>query len=309
MYKLKYTIFLTLLIFSVIRVFPQSNPKLSNYEFSPLTFNPAYAGSDTGITISSVYSTQWVGFEGAPETHFFAVHSMINSKIGLGLDFVSDKIGASNETKLLGNFSYKIQLSENWNAVMGIKTGFNIYNFDFTAINIQDPNEIGLISENKSSYNLNFGTGLYLYNNNYFLGLSVPNLVESKFYDSENNLIGKSTPHYYINTGYGIFLGDNLTFWPTILFRLAKGAPISSLVNLNSNWKNKFFLSINFDPNTSVGGYFGLKILDKFVVGYSYENSINYFDNYNNGNHSIFFKIKLNRSINNYQSPCYSIIN
>ena len=74
-------------------------------------------------------------------------------------------------------------------------------------------------------------------------------------------------------------------------------------------WKNKFFLSINFDPNTSVGGYFGLKILDKFVVGYSYENSINYFDNYNNGNHSIFFKIKLNRSINNYQSPCYSIIN
>ena len=137
MYKLKYTIFLTLLIFSVIRVFPQSNPKLSNYEFSPLTFNPAYAGSDTGITFHPYIVLSGLDLREHQNT-FFCSSGMINSKIGLGLDFVSDKIGASNETKLLGNFSYKFNYLKIGMQLWG-KTGFNIYNFDFTAINIQDP--------------------------------------------------------------------------------------------------------------------------------------------------------------------------
>ena len=109
-----------------------------------------------------------------------------------------------------------------------------------------------------------------------------------------NEVIAKTTPHYYLSTGKRIILSDEITFWPTILFKFAKGAPVSSLINLNANWNNKLYGSLNFDPKSSVGGYFGIKLFEKFVIGYSYDTSINNFNNYNSGNHSIFFKVNLN---------------
>ena len=105
--KYKFSFLIVMLI--SVNLLSQSNPKLSNYEFSPLIYNPAFAGSDDGLTISSVYSTQWMGFEGAPETQFFAIHSMVKPKIGVGIEIFNDKIGATKETKLLANFAYKIK--------------------------------------------------------------------------------------------------------------------------------------------------------------------------------------------------------
>ena len=69
----------------------QSDPKLSNFIFSPLTYNPAYAGSYQGMSISSLYSTQWVGFDGAPQTMFLSGHTKYDDRVGLGIDFMNDK--------------------------------------------------------------------------------------------------------------------------------------------------------------------------------------------------------------------------
>ena len=79
-----------------------------------------------------------------------------------------------------------------------------------------------------------------------------------------------------------------------MMIRFAKGAPVSSLVNFNLNWKDQLYSSLNLDPKASLGGYFGIRIFDKFIVGYSYDTSINNFNNYNSGNHTIFLKVNLN---------------
>tara|TARA_X000001036_G_scaffold220896_1_gene206755 strand:+ start:4355 stop:5287 length:933 start_codon:yes stop_codon:yes gene_type:complete len=290
--KYKFSFLIVMLI--SVNLLSQSNPKLSNYEFSPLIYNPAFAGSDDGLTISSVYSTQWMGFEGAPETQFFAIHSMVKPKIGVGIEIFNDKIGATKETKLLANFAYKININQDWKMSMGIKAGVGNYSMDFSLLNIENPIEFNTLSQKKLSTNINFGTGFYIYNGDYYFGISIPSLVVSEFYDSANEVIAKTTPHYYLSTGKRIILSDEITFWPTILFKFAKGAPVSSLINLNANWNNKLYGSLNFDPKSSVGGYFGIKLFEKFVIGYSYDTSINNFNNYNSGNHSIFFKVNLN---------------
>tara|TARA_B100000524_G_scaffold347731_1_gene250329 strand:- start:38 stop:967 length:930 start_codon:yes stop_codon:yes gene_type:complete len=291
MLKLKYRFLLILSLLISNLIFTQSSPKLSNYEFSPLVYNPAYAGSEDGITISSIYSTQWLGFEGAPKTQFLSLHSMIHPKIGLGLNIINDQIGATNETSILANFAYKINLDRNWKLSMGIKTGFGAYLFDFLSLSIENTNEINTLTDKKVSYNFNFGTGFYVYNGKVFIGFSIPNLTISKLYDSANQEIAKSTPNFYFSSGYKVLLNDEISIWPTILLRLTKGAPVSSLINLNLNWNEKFYSSVNLDPKASIGGYFGIKVIEKFIIGYSYESSINKFNNYNNGNHSIFFKI------------------
>ena len=292
--SLKYSMTYIIVMLITITSFAQSNPKLSNYEFSPLTYNPSFAGSDDGLTISSLYSTQWQGFEGAPETQFVAIHTMISPQIGVGVDIINDQIGATKETKVLANFAYKINLNQNWKMSMGIKAGFGTYRFDFSSLNIEDPFEINTITDKKTSTNINFGTGFYIYNGEFYFGMGIPNLLISKLYDSNNEVIAKSTQHYYATSGYKFILSNEVSFWPTMMFRFAKGAPISTLINLNANWNDQLYASINLDPKTSVGGYFGVRILQNFIVGYSYDTSINNFNNYNTGNHTIFFKVNLN---------------
>ena len=292
--NLKYKLIFLIAMLIVINSFGQSNTKLSNYEFSPLTYNPSFAGSDDGLTISSLYTTQWQGFEGAPETQFFAVHSMVSPQIGVGIDIINDQIGASKETQILTNFAYKIDINQYWKISMGIKAGFSTYRFDFSSLNIENPFEINLLSNKKTSTNFNFGTGFYVYNGQFYLGIGVPNMVISEFYDNNNDIIAKSTQHYYMTTGHKFILNNEISFWPTMMFRFAKGAPVSSLVNFNLNWKDQFYTSLNLDPKASVGGYFGLRIIDKFIIGYSYDTSINNFNNYNSGSHTIFLKVNLN---------------
>lgn len=286
------------MILSYSMIFAQSNPKLSNYEFAPLTYNPAYAGANDGFIFSSVYSTQWLGFDGAPNTIFLTTHGMINSKVGIGLNIVSDHIGATKESKIIGNFSYRINLNKDLILAMGVKSGLATYNIDYNMLNIENSEEISVFSQNNNTINFNFGTGIYLYSDNYFLGVSVPNILTSKYLDTYNETQSKTTRHYFLTTGYSYNFMSGITFQPTLLMRIAKGAPISTLINFNLNWKNKYFTSFNIDPNTSIGGYVGFKILEKHIIGYSYESSINKFTNYNNGNHAIFLKLKFDNFLN-----------
>lgn len=294
MIPFKKTKILISFIFLSLNLFAQSDAKLSTYIFTPLTYNPAYAGSYEGMSFSSVYSSQWSGFEGAPKTLFFSGHgTFINSKVGLGLDVINDNIGAVNEYKIMGNFAYHIELNDKWKLSMGIKSGFSNYTIDYRLLNIENPYEFQGGPNVVNDINFNIGTGFYLYTKKYFLGLSVPNILSNKFIDSYRNSLANTTQNYFFTTGYSIELDDEIYLQPSIMSRLVKGAPMSTLYSINLNWKEKFYANANFELDVSAGFFTGYRFLEKYMVGYSYDISVNKFANYNNGTHSFFINYRL----------------
>ncbi|MGM0649379.1 MAG: type IX secretion system membrane protein PorP/SprF, partial [Bacteroidota bacterium] len=66
-----------LLVFSLMITLPgmllaQSDSHFSLFNFNSLSYNPAYAGSNEAICVTSVHRQQWVGFEeGRPQTTVF----------------------------------------------------------------------------------------------------------------------------------------------------------------------------------------------------------------------------------------------
>ncbi|RZK45420.1 MAG: type IX secretion system membrane protein PorP/SprF, partial [Pedobacter sp.] len=115
--------------------YAQQDAQYTQYMYNTININPAYAGSRGVMSVFALHRTQWVGLDGAPETNTAAIHTPIeNSKIGLGLSFVNDKIGVSVENDISADISYTIKTSEDWKLSFGIKASANLLSINFSEL-------------------------------------------------------------------------------------------------------------------------------------------------------------------------------
>ena len=134
------------------------------------------------LSVLVLYRSQWVGFEGAPTTSTFSINTPIpETNLGLGISAISDRIGPTEQTTVSGDIYYTIRLNEKTNLSFGAKGTASFFSFDqykVTPFQANDPKWKSL------SLNMapNFVIGRYLYSDNYYLGLSIPNLMESNLY-------------------------------------------------------------------------------------------------------------------------------
>jgi len=285
----------------------QTDIKLSSLYLNPLTYNPAYAGSFEGMSFSSFYSSQWLGFDGAAKTIFVNGHgTVLGSNTGLGLELIRDEIGGSSETKILGNYAYHIKLNGNWRLSMGLKAGVSYSSVDYSKLNIENLNEFNSLNNRVNSMNVNIGSGFYLYNNNFFLGLGIPNLFKTKTIDGYKNTLANTTQNYYFTLGYNIQLDEGINFKPSILSRVVAGAPINTLLSASLDWHEKFYLSLNLDLNSTIGAFTGFRFLEQYMIGYSYDTSINNFSRENYGIHSLFLNIRFKDFWGRERCGCYT---
>jgi type IX secretion system PorP/SprF family membrane protein len=189
---------------------------------------------------------------------------------------------------------------------MGIKAGMSSYSVDYGKLNIENPNEIYSSNEKTTWSNYNVGMGFYLYNEKYYLGLSIPNLLKNNFFDIYNNTQANSTPNYYLTSGYKFEIERDIYLTPSILTRIVKGSPLNTLFASTIDWEEKFYGSLNIDLNSTFGGFAGFRFDEKYMIGYSYDSSINNFSNSNGGIHSFFLNIRLENNWSREKCGCYS---
>ena len=85
------TALLALVSFSA---FAQQDAQYTQYMYNPININPAYAGSRGSLSIFGLHRSQWAGLEGAPSTTALSANTPFqNSKVGLGVSFVNDRLG------------------------------------------------------------------------------------------------------------------------------------------------------------------------------------------------------------------------
>ena len=89
--------------------FTQQDPHYTQYMLNTMSVNPAYVGSKGHTVLTALGRTQWVGFEGAPDTQTLSYDTSLGlNRVGLGINLVNDKLGPSHELYLDGNVSYTI---------------------------------------------------------------------------------------------------------------------------------------------------------------------------------------------------------
>lgn len=290
--------FLTLLaiaVFGINQGHAQQDSQYTQYMYNTVNINPAYAGSRDVLSIFGLHRTQWVGLDGAPTTNSFAAHSPINdSNVGLGLSFVNDRIGPSDENSISVDFSYTVPTSDRFKLSFGLKGTANLLNVDYTKLNIYDPSDIRFQNNVDNKFSPNFGAGAYFHSENTYVGLSVPNFLETKHYEDDGNYsVAQERMHVYLMGGHVFDLSPSLKFKPSVLAKMVEGAPLQADISANFLINEKFTVGAAYRWSAAVSGMVGFQITDGLFVGYAYDAETTKLSHYNSGSHEIFLRFEL----------------
>lgn len=283
--------------------YAQQDAQYTQYMYNTINVNPAYAGSRGVLSIFGLYRTQWVGLDGAPETGAFSVNSPIaNSNLGVGLSFVNDRIGPTNENTISADLSYTIRTSETYKLSFGVKGTANLFNLDPSKLNPQHADD-PLLQDLNNDLSPNVGAGVYLHSDKLYLGASVPNFFETKRYDDNDVAVYKERMNMYFIGGYVFDLSPSLKFKPAFLTKLVEGAPLQLDVSGNFLINERLVLGAAWRWDAAVSAMAGFQITDGFFIGYGYDLETTKLANYNSGSHEIFLRFELFKKQEKIVSP------
>lgn len=308
--------FLFLLVFFFLivgTIFAQQDAQYTQYMYNTMSVNPAYAGSRGQLSILGLYRSQWVGLDGAPKTQTFNIQSPIrNSRLGYGVSIVNDEIGDGvvQETYFDAVVSYTIDVSAEGKLSFGLKAGGNLLNLDFNRLRNFDAEPIS--SDNiENRFSPNFGVGLYYHSNQFYAGLSAPNLLQTEYFDNaqqdanEVQFLSKERINFYFITGYVFDLNGNLKFKPALLTKVVGGAPLQVDFSANFMFNEKFTFGAAYRWDAAVSAMAGFQISDQFMLGLAYDRETTDLGGtqFNDGSFEVLLRFELVRSFQRLVSP------
>ncbi len=295
---IKYKIHLIILLVTLVSN-AQQDPQYTQYMYNMSVINPGYATDDAEvINFGALYRAQWVGSEGGPTTGTFFAHSPIAKKVEMGISVVHDEIGdVVKESNVFVDFAYVLNLNESNKLSFGIKGGATFYSTNFNGFIYSDELPDPAFAENLSKTFPNIGVGAFYFGENYYLGLSSPNLLKSKHLEKQDGVIatGVEEIHYFFTGGYVFNLNDNLKFKPAFMTKAVAGAPMSLDLTANFLINNVFELGAGYRWDDSVSGLVNFKITPSLRIGYAYDYTLSNLGKFNTGSHEIMLLFDLNK--------------
>ena len=287
----------------------QQDAQFTQYMYNTININPAYAGSRGSLNVFALHRTQWVGLDGAPVTSTLSVNTPIKeSNLGLGVSIISDKIGPSEETNISVDMAYSINTSDDFKLSFGIKASANLLNIDFNKLTQYDSNDNIFAYNVDNRFSPNIGVGLYYHSDKTYVGISAPNLLETRHFDryasaGSNSHLANEKIHYYLIAGHVFDLNPNVKFKPSVLTKVVQGAPLQVDVSGNFMINDKFVAGVAYRWSAALSGMVGFQVNNSWFIGYGYDLETTRLTNYNSGSHEIFLRYELFKNYNKIISP------
>ncbi len=296
---IKYAVFIVVVMLSA-KASAQQDPQFTHYMYNMSSVNPAYATDDEGvINFGGLYRTQWVGAVGAPKTVNVFAHAPIAERIEVGVSIVSDEIGdVVKENNLYADVAYVIPVSSSAKLSFGIKAGATFFDANFNGFQYSDASPDPAFANNISRIFPNVGAGAYFFGDNYYVGFSAPNLLETKHLERMDAIstIGVESVHYFLTAGYVFDLSSTLRFKPAFMAKAVSGAPMAFDVTTNFLINERVELGAGYRFDDSVSGLVNFYVTPNLRVGYSYDYTLSNLGDYNSGTHEIILLFDLNLS-------------
>ena len=274
----------------------QQEPQYTQYMYNIGSFNPAYVGSVESAEFSGLYRAQWVDIPGAPRNIRFGANiPFSNEKMGLGFNVVSDVLGPSTQTFIDVAYSYQIKMSDDSWLSFGIDAGGSILDLDFSKGNFQNPGEPLIGGENFNQFYPTIGAGLFMYGEQWYAGLSIPNFLTLGIYEAELESVVDNDLQYNIIGGYIFDISDRTKFKPAVLLNYLPGIPVNFNLSANFLFLDALTLGANYRINNSISGVAGLQVSNSIFFGYSYDYNTNGLGEFAGASHEAIVKFYLGR--------------
>ncbi|WP_343488486.1 type IX secretion system membrane protein PorP/SprF [Allomuricauda sp. d1] len=312
---IKKSIFFPIILIGITfqSIVAQQDAQYTQYMFNTMSVNPAYAGSRGQLSLAGLYRAQWVGLDGAPETFTLNLHSPIrNSKLGYGISVVNDNIGDGvvQETYIDAVVSYTLDVDLDKKLSFGLSVGGDIISLDFNGLRNFD-DEVVEQDNIDNQFSPNFGLGVYYHTDKFYAGLSVPNILETEFFDNSGgdansiNFLSTERMNFYLITGYVFDLNPNLKFKPALLTKAVGGAPLQVDLSASFLFADRFSFGAAYRWDAAVSALAGFQITEQIMLGLAYDRETTELGTrqFNDGSFEVFLRLELLSSFRKTVSP------
>lgn len=300
----------TILLFLMLLSFDgyaQQDPQYTQYMYNMDIVNPAYAGSRGTLSINMLARTQWVGIDGAPKTVTLGVNAPVGRNVSLGLSAISDRLGPVKEQNLYADFSYTLTTSEEGRLALGLKGGVTLFDVGLLSLFLPQTfqGDDVAFEDNINEIFPNFGAGAYYYTDKFYVGLSVPNLLESKHLEKQHGTFTRASEkmHFFFTTGYVFQVSENTKLKPSVMAKAVTGAPLSVDVSANALFNERLELGLNYRLDDSLGALINFGITPELRLGFAYDYTLSNLGKYNSGTYEAFLLWDIDFSKKNLKSP------
>ena len=280
-------------LLTTVVMWSQQDAQYTQYMYNMSVINPAYTTGNIGVVnLGALHRTQWVGTNGAPKSSNIFAHTPINENVEVGFSLINDNIGdVVKQNDLYADFAYKLNLEENGQLSFGLKAGVTFFDVNFNGFVLEsgdvftDPD----FAENINQSFLNFGAGVYYNTENYYIGLSVPAILNAKHLDRNNGKYqGTEQAHTYLTGGYVFEINELFKLKPAFMAKAVKGAPISLDLTANVLFDNKVEFGVGYRLDDAISGMVNFKATPELRIGYAYDHTISNLGPFSSGSHEVF---------------------
>lgn len=293
---LKILIVVALLSSQNIKVLAQSTANFMQYVLNPMSINPAYAGGQEALNISLFYGKQWTGIKGSPQNIAFSTDApFLNKKLGLGLMLVNEEYGVSKQNEISTNYAFRILFPRSVLS-FGLGASLKLTNSTYSDLTTLDPGDEIYLQDSRTYTLANFTFGAHYAIKNFFVGFSIPQLLNYKFDIDQDEYLyvnNFNKYRYLLNTGYKIRAGNSLKVIPSLLLQYSKFDTNNSILyDLNTLicYQDLICLGGSYQNDRSIATLFQINPNKQISIAYSFNIETSQLDRFTNGSHQILLK-------------------
>lgn len=277
--------------------YAQQLPQYTQYMLNEMAINPAVAGKDTYTDVRSNNRYQWIGITDAPRTYMFTLSTPFKKRnMGLGTHIYTDIVGPTRRIGISMAYAYHIKLTKKTRLSLGVSAGIQQWGIDGHKLILHDEGDNNLLIQYQTKTVPDFGAGLYVHNETWYLGFSAPQLYQSpiRLYKTGDHK-GTLVTHFLINGAYKFKMGDDFKLEPSAMVKYAKPAPVKFDVGLRLIYQDQFWLGGAYRHNDAFTALVGYLYKNYLMIGYSYDITTTNLKKYSTGTHELMLGLRFSK--------------
>lgn len=284
----------------------QNLPQFTHYFLNNYLVNPAAGGTKPYLDAKMSHRRQWSGLAGAPITYTASLNGYIKEygihrKLtlpdhyhSLGGHLLADQTGIFQRFSGYLSYAYHLTVYKKENnflrASIGAAAGLISNGIDYQEVVLANPND-KLIINAQRTLAPDLDMGVWLYSNDFYIGLSATQLLKARILFNEH-----LQTHFYLTGGYKFHLKDNFALVPSIMFKAA-GNYKQLDINLLARYSDMFWGGFSYRIKDAFALLVGCNLNATFDLTYSYDFSTH---TLRNATHEVTIGFKINNAHRHY---------
>ena len=291
------------LCLSVFATNAQQEAHYTQFMHNNTLINPGFVGARRVPTFTGLYRNQWLGYKGAPASFQASFDMPIGkTRLGMGATFAHQQEGIQKRNFMNLAFNYDILHTEDATLRFGLNGTIRHYRYDVQdpSVIIEDATDDMVNMPNTNLYNGNIGAGVYFDNKTYYVGLSVPKLINNSIGLKQTGQVTAADDefrHLYIQAGGFFKLNALFHLKPALNIKITGNSPFSVDANLGVMYNRKVLVGVSYRLGNSIyGGNDAaaiqtlFQVTDNLAIGAAYDFTMSEIRKVSNG--SIEFLVR-----------------